>query len=243
MNIIVCGDSHSNVFNYSNEFQDIYNFKNVQVRGATAFGIINPHSSTDALKIFSDEIHDNYKNSDKLMIMLGEVDCGFLIWIRSSKHDMTIEYQLERCIENLFIFAKNQAKYFENKDIIIVGAILPTIKNNNSLNCSQEEINEYNDKQSDLTLKNNSSPKFLNGLREKVTASQIERTELTLNYNKRLKEICEIEGYQYVDITKHIINENNIVCDDYLRENIYDHHLCDEKTYEFWIEELNNILM
>jgi hypothetical protein len=51
------------------------------VGGATAQGAVNPNSKTDALAIFQKKI--KYTNADNILIMLGEVDCGYLIWVRS----------------------------------------------------------------------------------------------------------------------------------------------------------------
>lgn len=206
-NILVFGDSHTKVFNYCNNRNNLFNFKVYEVPGATAQGMTNPNSKTDALNIFKDVLeNENCDNYDYFMIMLGEVDCGFLHWIQ--------EHKIERSIENLFKFVKNEvSKYFRSDKIIIVGSILPTIKDG----CEG---------------------KFLNGARKDVKATREERTNLTLKYNSVLKNLSKLNNFKYYDITIYIFN--NI--DKYLTSNQYDHHLDDKKTYRFWLNSLTVLL-
>ena len=216
MNILVCGDSHSNIFKYCNNKQKEYIFDVKIVSGATAQGAVNPNSKTNALNIFTNKI--NNSKHDKLLIMLGEVDCGFVIWVRSKKYNISVDEQIKNSINNLFKFLKNIQKYnkYKNQDIILAGAPLPTIK--------------------DSTNK-----KFLMGQRSEVNVSQLKRTKKTLEYNKILKNKCKRYSYHYIDINKYIIDKN-IVNDKYLNKDPYDHHLDKESTYIFWLNELKKIL-
>lgn len=86
--------------------------------------------------------------------MLGEVDCGFVIWIRSKKYNINVDDQISISVDNLFTFVSKivTSKNYTNKDIIICGSVLPTIK--------------------DSTNK-----KILNGARSEVNVSQLERTK------------------------------------------------------------------
>ena len=52
MRILVLGDSHSLVFSHCNKMQKIVQFTVVSVNGATAQGVVNPNSRTDALNHF-----------------------------------------------------------------------------------------------------------------------------------------------------------------------------------------------
>lgn len=217
MNILVCGDSHTRVFKHCNLKQFEFIFDVCEVGGATAQGAVNPNSKTDALNIFFAKI--NNTNADKLMIMLGEVDCGFLIWVRSKRHNINIDEQLNNSVNNLFQFLNDVKtnKNYKSEDIIILGAPLPTIK--------------------DSTDK-----KFLNGARSEVDVSQLTRTIKTIEYNNLLKNKCNEYGYKYIDITNYIISDDGIVSDKYLNDNPNDHHLDNEKTYNFWITKLKDIL-
>lgn len=50
-NILVIGDSHTQVFKYCNDKNTDYHFDVQKVSGATAQGSVNPNSKTNALKI------------------------------------------------------------------------------------------------------------------------------------------------------------------------------------------------
>ena len=217
MNILCCGDSHVRVFDYCNRIKNGFVFDVCQVGGATAQGSVNPNSKTDALNIFKKKI--NSTHADKILIMLGEVDCGFLIWVRSKKYNINVDDQINICIKNLFTFVDNiiATKKYTNKDIIICGSVLPTIKDN-------------------------LDKKFLNGARNEVNISQIERTKKTIEYNNLLKVNCHKYGYNYIGIVNDIIGKDGIVNDEFLNSDPTDHHLDNKKTHKLWLDKLENIL-
>jgi hypothetical protein len=217
MKILCCGDSHAKVFKFCNEKQYDIIFDVCIVSGATAQGAVNPNSKTDALNLFEKKIKTT--SAEKILIMLGEVDCGFVIWVRSKRYNISVDDQINISVNNLFTLIDNiiATKIYTNKDIIICGSILPTIK--------------------DSTDK-----RFLAGARSEVDVSQLERTKKTIEYNNLLKQKCHIYGCNYIDITNFIIGENGIVNDEFLSSNSKDHHLDDEKTYKLWVSKLKNIL-
>jgi hypothetical protein len=216
----VLGDSHSNVFNYCNHMQSNIHFEVVIVGGATAQGSVNPNSNTNALSIFKEKLNninpDNYKY---IIINLGEVDCGFVIWYRKNKYNIGIEEQLKITTDNLFNFIKLEIHtYFESSKIIINGSVLPTIKDN-------------------------TDKKYLTGARSEIDASQMDRTDLTIKYNDILKNYSLSNEYNYMDITKYIIdNETKVVNAYFLNTDIFNHHLNDENTYKLWLCELYKII-
>ena len=150
-----------------------------------------------------------------IIINLGEVDCGFLIWYRQNKYNIGIEEQLKMTTDNLFNFIKLEIlPYFESSKIIINGSVLPTIK--------------------DSTDK-----KYLTGARSEIHASQIDRTALTIKYNSILKNYASMNGYNYMDITNSILdNDTKVVNTIFLNKNTLDHHLDNENTYNLWLCEL-----
>lgn len=219
MNILVCGDSHTGVFRYSNIKQSKYNFNVCEVGGATALGLVNPNSKTNALPIFSKTLQNT--KAEKVMIMLGEVDCGFVIWVRANRYNITVDEQINASISNLFNFIQkeiiNNNKY-KPRDIIIAGSILPTIRDNTDKN-------------------------LLGGARSDVDVSQKIRTIKTIEYNNILKMKCNILGYKYIDITNFILDKKeNLVKSIFLNKNPYDHHLDNEKTYKLWNSQLDTIM-
>lgn len=217
MKILCCGDSHTDVFKYCNIRQNEFVFDVCIVAGATAQGAVNPGSKTDALNIYEKKI--NSTRSDKILIMLGEVDCGFVIWVRSKRYNISIDDQINVSVNNLFTFVNNiiATKNYTNKDIIICGSILPTIKDNNN-------------------------KKILNSARSEVDVSQLERTKKTIEYNNLLKINCHKYGYNYIEIVDDIIGKDGIVKDEFLNSNPNDHHLDNEKTYKLWLSKLKNVL-
>jgi hypothetical protein len=216
MKILCCGDSHTTIFDYCNSRQNEFVFDVCFVPGATAQGVVNPNSKTNALKIFEKKI--NSTSVDKILIMLGEVDCGFVIWVRSKRYNISIDDQINISINNLFKFVDNiiATKNYTNKDIIICGSVLPTIKDN-------------------------TNKKFLSGARSEVDVSQLERTKKTIEYNNLLKINCHKYGYNYIDIVNDILGKDGIVRDEFLNSNPFDHHLDKEKTYKLWLSKLKNM--
>ena len=216
MKILCCGDSHTQVFDYCNSRQNEFVFDVCIVNGATAQGAVNPNSKTDALNIFEKKI--NSTHADKILIMLGEVDCAFVIWVRSKRYNISIDDQINISVNNLFTFVDNiiATKNYTNKDIIICGAILPTIKDN-------------------------TDKKFLFGARSEVEVSQLERTKKTIEYNNLLKINCHKYGYNYIEIVNDILGKDGIVRDVFLNSNSGDPHLNNEKTYKLWLSKLKNM--
>ena len=219
MNILVCGDSHTWVFRYANKKQSIYNFDMCTSPGSSAQGALNNHSKTNAYKIFMNRIK-NTKKVDKILIMLGEVDCGFLIYVRSKRYNISINEQIDSCVNNLFGMVKSilgTYREYKNTDIIIAGSVLPSIVDN-------------------------TDKRFLHGSRKEVDVSQLERTKKTLEYNNKLKKKCIENGYHYIDITNDVIGKDGLISREYVNRNPYDHHLDNEKTYKLWIKQLDKIL-
>lgn len=220
LQILVLGDSHSEIFNYCNSKQKNIFFKVIVVPGATAQGSVNPNSGTNALNIYKEKLNNiNINDFKYIIINLGEVDCGFVIWYRKDKYNISIESQLEITTNNLFKFINLEiVNKFEPSKIIINGSVLPTIKDNTNKN-------------------------YLSGARSNVNASQLDRTILTIKYNDILKNHCLLNGYNYMDITNYILdNETKVVNEKFLNKNIYDHHLDNENTCMLWLNELYKII-
>ena len=93
------------------------------------------------------------------------------------------------------------------------------------------------------TIKDNTDKKYLAGARSEINASHIDRSELTIKYNSILKNYSLINGYNYMDITNYILDdETKVVNTIFLNKNIYDHHLDKENTYNLWLCELYKII-
>lgn len=212
--LMCIGDSHIEVFNYikKNNLIPGYKIEVKSVGGATAQGMVNPNSKTKALLIFKKYL-EKINRQSWILIQLGEVDCGFVIWYRAEKYGLTIEKQMETSLTNYFSFLKDlRSKGFKN--IVILGAILPTIKDNQDWG------------------------KVAN-LRKEIKATLKERTCLTLRYNSYLKKFALQMKFHYIDITNYILNKKTGVINEiYLNEINTDHHLSNKLTAKLWINEL-----
>jgi hypothetical protein len=61
-------------------------------------------------------------------------------------------------------------------------------------------------------------------LRKEIHASQIERTTLTLQFNKLVEKYCQAQGWTYVGLDRASLGKNGIVKDSLLNKNQRDHH-------------------
>ena len=232
--ILVIGDSHARDYFSStcikgklkskdqdmNFVQSDFHFDVYYVSGATAQGAVNPTSKTKALSKFRERLNKiNSNDYDYIAIMLGEVDCGFVIWYRSEKYSISVEKQLNLSVNNLFEFIQDEVLLkFKPKQVIVMGSVLPTIKDDQN----HGEIAH---------------------LRSSIKATQLERTNLTLIYNDTLKETSDKFGYNYIDITEDTINEDtHLIDDDYLNEDKNNHHLSFKKIWKLWINNLKETL-
>ena len=223
-NILVLGDSHIDVFRYSNYKTKYFTFYTLEVPGATAMGSTNPNSATHALNIFTEQLEKinspGVPKFDYVMVMLGEVDCGFVVWVRSKKYNISVEEQLQLSLINYETFIKTIIlKYFNPEQVIILGSVLPTIKDN-------------------------TDKRFLNGARSEVDIPLHIRILTTLDYNNKLSHICNNNNLNYIDITENILDKNNNnVKQKYLNKNPYNHHLDNFNTYRLWCNKLKTIIL
>ena len=99
--LLILGDSHCEVFRSPIFKEGIfkgYDLTLELVHGATISGIENPNSKTQALPIFEKA----YKalNPEIVVIMLGEVDTGFVLWLQAEQKSLSISDMLDKCVEN-----------------------------------------------------------------------------------------------------------------------------------------------
>ncbi|MBI9062160.1 MAG: hypothetical protein JEZ14_09230 [Marinilabiliaceae bacterium] len=213
----ILSDSHGEAFKHID-----WNTFNLQpsyciVQGATASGLANPNSQTKALPIFKNYLNTRVKIKDTIIFQLGEIDCGFTIWLRAEKKELNISDQLEETIKN-YSSLLEFAKFKTTKPIIITTAIPPTI----------EDDQDFGE---------------IANLRKKVKATQLERTKLTQSFNQRMNEICKQQTYAFIDLGKTLINPTSrIVKEEYKNDNPLDHHLESNKLAKLLQCELSKIL-
>lgn len=215
--ILILGDSHSSVFESINyKIFKKYYFDVVLAYGASSRGICNMNSQSGALRIFKDKLKKiNAIEYEYVGVMLGEVDCGSVIWYKQEQNKSDLEKEIDESIKSQFEFIQSElVQLFEPKKIIVFGPNLPTLVNG--------------------SLKSN-----IPHLRREVSSSLHERTELTLKYNKALRERSEHQRYNYIDIIKETMNKNTSLIDEgYLHEDLIDHHVSNKKTWKIWYNKI-----
>lgn len=170
------------------------------VTGATALGVVNPNSRTDALRTFDARI-GTAPIWQPAVSVLGEVDCGFLIFHRAERRKTSIEAQLHESVGNYLAFLDRHA----DRRRIVLSVPLPTTRDN-------AEFGEPGN------------------ARREVAATLSERTELTLRYNDELRGGCASRGVEYVDVTTPQLDPATGRVSDELRHPLAgDHHLHPER--------------
>jgi hypothetical protein len=216
-NILALGDSHLDALKLASELELLNgNYYFSIVPGATAVGLRNPNSITDAVNIFTLALATQPTDSH-VIIHLGEVDCGFVIWWRAQKYGESIEKQFGESIDAYGQFLNVMLQRGFNK-ICIAGASLPTIPD-------RVEIGDVANKRSEINV------------------SIKDRTELTIKYNRALKELAKKLGISYFDITDAVLNQSSKVVHDFFRNpDSSDHHLDQQKTVGIWASKCNSFV-
>lgn len=195
--LLVIGDSHTSVFNckeFKNEVSQKYNSYVATVGGATVSGLTNPNSKTNSKQIFDEYIQ--VLQPDVLIILLGEVDVGFLLWHQSQKHQKNIDELLGFCLTKYDDFLES---HLGKESTIVISLPLPTIKDG-------QDWGE------------------IANARKTIKATLRQRTELTLAFNRQLKQLCKHKNLLYIDLDKESLGSDNLVTSNLLSENKNNHH-------------------
>lgn len=170
------------------------------VIGATASGLENPNTRTQAYPIFKEAVERS--PAETIIVMLGEVDTGFVIWYRANKYRESVSAMKARAIVSYSRFLLEVAARGE---VICISTPLPTIQDGNDWG------------------------EVANARRE-VTASQRERTALTLEFNREMQAFCGQHGIRYVMLDQASLGEDGIVRPSLLNPDPRDHHY-DPESY------------
>jgi hypothetical protein len=211
--IIALGDSHLEVIDRYVAPRVTALFDLVIVHGATAQGMVNPSSSTHALQLFQTRL-DRASRWQTVLLELGEVDCGFVIWYRAEKLGITVDDQLEVALSNYLRFIDHQVA--SGFDVWVMSAPLPTIG----------DTQDWGE---------------VANLRRMVAVSQSDRTELTVRYNDRLRHACLERGVRFINVSSEQLNPaTGIIKREFAHSNRLDHHLDDSAWGDAIIRELTS---
>lgn len=213
--LLALGDSHLEALQFAADLGilDVGSSQFSIVPGATAVGLRNPNSLTDALNIFRSFLSGQPLDSH-VLIHLGEVDCGFVIWWRAKKYGESIEKQFQESIDayRQFLVEVVEQGFVS---LCVTGASLPTIRDG-------EDMGDVANKRAEINV----------GIRQ--------RTELTLRYNDALSELAKGLGISYFDITSAVMDRSsNLIHDFFRNQDARDHHLDKQKIVGIWAEKCN----
>ncbi|MDO6566329.1 SGNH/GDSL hydrolase family protein [Alteromonas sp. 1_MG-2023] len=212
--LLVLGDSHAEVFRtkvISSSLLDRYNVRLELVHGATISGIENPNSKTKALPIFQKayELH----KPDLVIILLGEVDTGFVLWFQSEKKSRPIGEMLDLCVEKYIKFIDS---HMGKDKTVVISAPLPTIK----------DAQDWGE---------------IANARKEVRATQLDRTALTIELNKKIEKYCVTKGLIHVNLDPICMGDDGTVSKILLNEDANNHHYDNNVYAHTLLKELNKI--
>ena len=199
--VVVLGDSHAAVFDEIARRRLLpgTSMTVAAVGGATARGLANPNSSTDALARFAATLQA-VPRSRRTLVMLGEVDCGFLCWYLAALEHTTVDAQLQ-------ISWQRHRRYLEGlladgrRHLGMVSVVPPT-------------VDDY------------TTWTGLDNARREVTASIEARTATTLAYNAELRAWAQRQGCAYLDLDPTLVDPiTGILRDEFRNPDAADHHL------------------
>jgi len=210
------GDSHVQAFEIAAAFGLFRRpSRFLIVPGATAVGLRNPESHTQAIAHFREALLPALPDVVPV-IQLGEVDCGFVIWWRAQTLGEPVEPQLVASIKAYacFIDTLIDAGYSR---LVVTGAVPPTISDGHRHGVVARA-------------------------RHTVTASLRDRTELTMRYNRLLAEEAARRRISYTDISTHVLDAGTgLIADAYRSPNPRDHHLHPIRGAYAWAEAINGL--
>lgn len=212
--ILILGDSHTPVFNHTlfkEKFPDLF-FNVLTVIGATASGLENPNSKTKAYPIFRDAIKES--RAKQVIIMLGEVDTGFVIWYRAQKYQESVASMMDKAIESYSRFLLELTVRF---GVVCISTPLPTI----------QDGNDWGD---------------VANARREVTASLVERTALTLEFNRLMQLFCMQNNIRYIMLDGLSLGEGGTVKTDLLNSDCNNHHYDPEQYSRLLVDGLTGVI-
>ncbi len=212
--ILVLGDSHTPIFSHPSftKFFPEFCFNVVAVIGATASGLENPNTKTQAYPIFKEALERT--TAEKVIVMLGEVDTGFVIWYRSQKYQESVTAMTDRAINSYSKFLLEVAARF---NLVCISTPLPTIQNGN----------DWGD---------------VANARREVTATQLDRTTLTLEFNQKMQAFCKQHNISYIMLDDVCVGEDGVIKKELLNSNPNDHHYDPDAYSALLIERLTSAL-
>jgi hypothetical protein len=211
------GDSHVRIFEELSRSRALpgTRFVVTAVRGATALGLANPNSQTHALETFKREIAWIPK-SRTLLFMLGEVDCGYLVWYRSQRGSGTAAQVAAESLKNYTGFLDGLIA--EGRERLVVASVfLPTVE-------------DY------------STWSGLQNARREVKADIAERTRITREYNAAVRAWVNDRRCTFLDLEPSMLDgSSGLVRREFVHPDPFDHHLDPEALRPAVVDGLRRV--
>ena len=196
--VLVLGDSHVRVFEHwlFPLAMPRTRFEIVHVPGATAIGIGNPHSASDARNRFEAALDAG--SWDRVLVNLGEVDAAISLWIVADKRGEPIDVALDRAVGRYLAFLE---RVHAEHRLIVLAATLPTLSDASGIE--------------DAAVARH---------RSQVTATKAQRTALTMDFNRRVGEWCAARGVPHLDTAAEALGSDGLVRESWTVRGAHDHH-------------------
>lgn len=198
MPIYCLGDSHIAIFNEGclRKRLPFAQFHTVRVDGATASGLPNPNSKTQAGAIFMDALK-KIQDGGVVIVCLGEVDIGFVVWLRAERPNETLLRAFFKTVNHYKSFLQSIATRCK---LVVLSAPLPTIRDH------------------DLTT-------IVGNLRREVKATQKDRTRLTVLFNKYIERYCHAANIDYISLDADCMDSmTGIIKEEFRHPDKTNHH-------------------
>lgn len=219
MDLAFIGDSHVQYFGFGvkNGLFKPYKAKVKMVSAATCYGLMKDSSTTGARKQI-DNFLKTLPPETQLFFQFGEVDCGILIWLLAEANQTSPADQAKIHVDRYISYLK-QIRNRGFKNIAITSPTLPTISD-------IDHIGEV------VTIR-----------RSKIKASFRERTDLTLAFNRTLRERAEDEGFTYIHGDASFLDHHSQLSSTTFRNKKRgDHHMDNPRAGVVWAGLVNKEL-
>ena len=197
--VLVLGDSHAAVFRQPGLRRLPIGFELHEVGGATLTGLANRASATGARVTFDaalDAARTRSAPPEAVLTLLGEVDCGFVLWKQHERDGTPLPDLLDVAVERFreFVTAARAVA-----PVVVLSPPLPTLDD-------QSGIGEYA------------------SARRSVRATRRERTDLVRDLGARCAVMAEASGATYLDLDPDSLGPGGEVSPLLVAPDPTDHH-------------------
>jgi hypothetical protein len=195
--VLVLGDSHAAVFRHPSWHALPVRLDVRAVGAATLYGLGKPDSASGARGVFDAALAEYRRRPPEAVVtLLGEVDCGFLIWERHRTKGVPLDRAIARAVERYESFLGSVAQIAPP---VVVSAPLPTLEDSS-------KIGDYA------------------RLRRTITVPRGERTRLVRSLNAAVAEVCAAHDYVFVDLDDLSTGRDGQVSPLLVSADPHDHH-------------------